>query len=1129
MTDVAGVTHVRAAERATRYRLVRPTAPVAESQELDPAQRAVVAHRRGPLLVLGGPGTGKTTALVESVAARVAEGVAPDRILVLTFGRRSANALRDRLEARIGRGRTTMAEPVVRTFPAYAFGLLRLAAAERGEPPPRLLTGAEQDAVIRDMLADPLAAKRWPPGLKKAVRTRAFASELRDLLLRAAERGIGPGMLAGLGKSYHRPDWIAAASFMREYGDVLALRDATTRGTIAYDQAELVRSAAALLADEPALLAAERDRCRHVYVDELADTDPAQIDLLGLVVGGGGHVVGFADPDSSTFAFRGADPTGVRDFTDRFPSANGDSAPQILLSTGYRSTPELVTATRRVAARLRGPVKHRAITPAEPATLRDLGEPSTIPEVEVCTLRSQSSESAFIAHRLREAHLHQGVPWSRMAVIVRSLQHHHAALRRALTQAGVPLATAAEDTALANQPAVAPLLLLLRCALGGAGVDEEAVVSLLHSPLGGADPFSERRLRQGLRDLALRVGDDRSSGELLVDAVLDGAELATVDERWARPAHRVATLIQTTRVVAARPSATAEDVLWAVWRRSGLAERWSQASARGGRRGATADRDLDAVLVLFDAAARFTDRLPGARIEAFLDHLLDQQLPGDTLAPSADRGEAVRILTAHAAKGMEWDVVVVAGVQEGVWPDLRLRGSVLGSEWLVDVAAGRADPPLRRTAGLADAHSSHDAERPSKPATSGQVTALLDEERRLFYVATTRARRALLVTAVDPSTTGTGGDEQPSRFLSELCTEAVVPQAAPDGAAVESGSGATGPEAHGAVMPGQLQRPLTLPALVAELRNVVVDPHRSESIRQAAASQLAELAAAGVPGADPDDWWGVRPLSDDRPLTGVGEVVRVSPSTVEGVLRCGLRWLLERHGGGNAPTAKQTIGNLVHAAAMLVDEDSTAPVDAEAIRAFVADRFAQIELPARWLGQRERARAEKMVSKLLTWLAVNPRETVAIERDFASKLPATDERPAVLLKGRVDRLERDEGGRLVVVDLKTGSSPPSIEDALEHPQLAAYQVAVETGAFAEGSESGGAEIVAIGSSHREAAVRAQPPLADAENPGWAVELVDKAATAMAASAFRAVVNESCAYCSVRTSCPISGKGRQVVQ
>src|SRR6185436_3379036 len=225
-------------------------------------------------------------------------------------------------------------------------------------------------------------------------------------------------------------------------------------------------------------------------------------------------------------------------------------------------------------------------------------------EARVVTLRSATSESAYVAHHLREAHLHQGVPWSRMAVIVRSLRHHHQALRRALTQAGVPIATAADDTALATQPAIAPLLLLLRCALGLSPMDEETAVDLLHSPLGGADPFVERRLRQSLRVAALATGDRRTSGELLVEALWQPGVLALVETRWARPARTISALLATAREVAARPTATAEDVLWEVWKASGLADRWAAASARGGRRGATADRDLDAVLVLFDAAAR---------------------------------------------------------------------------------------------------------------------------------------------------------------------------------------------------------------------------------------------------------------------------------------------------------------------------------------------------------------------------------------------------------------------------------------------------------------------------------------------------------------------------------------------
>ncbi len=1107
MRDCMGVVSEAALPRARtplpRYRLVRPAGVDAAPVTLAADQQAVVAHRAGPLLVLGGPGTGKTTTLAEAVVARVVEGVEPDNILVLTFGRRVAAALRDRIEARIGQarvgaGRSTMAEPVVRTFPAYAFGLLRLAAAERGEPAPRLLTGSEQDAVIREMLDAPDAARRWPASLHKAVRTRAFAGELRDLLLRAAERGIGPRTLADLGREHSRPDWVAAAGFLEEYGRVLALRDATTRGSIAYDQAELVRAAALLLVDEPALLAAERARCRFVYVDELADTDPAQIELLGLVAGGGTHVVGFADPDSATFAFRGGDPTGVRDFTERFPTAGGDDAAQITLGTSFRSTVELVTATRRVAARLRGPARHRTLRAAQPI----VDGPTAL---EICTLRSATSESAYVAHRLRHAHLHEGVPWSRMAVIVRSLQHHHAALRRALTQAGVPVTTGAEDTALATQPAIAPLLNLLRCALGMSTLDEGTAVDLLHSALGGADPFLERKLRQGLRAVAAASGETRPSGDLLVEALLDPGALAMVEQRWARPARNISGLLATARTAAARPGATAEDVLWEVWRASGLAERWAAASARGGRRGATADRDLDAVLVLFDAAARFTDRLPGARVEVFLDHLLDQQLPTDTLAPTAERGEAVRMLTAHAAKGLEWDVVVIAGVQEGAWPDLRLRGSVLGSERLVDIAAGRAAP-----SGRADAAT--------------QVAALLDEERRLFYVATTRARRSLLVTAVDPSTTGSGGDEQPSRFLSELGT----PETA---ATTEDGPTLVDVSPHGTgVLSGTLRRPLTLPALVAELRAAVVDPDHPRALRHSAATELARLAAAGVPGADPDEWWGLRSLSDDGDLVPAGELVRVSPSTVEGALRCGLRWLLERHGGSNPPTPKQGIGNLVHSAAMLVaDAVNGRPIDEAAVRSYVADRFDQIELPARWLGQRERDRAEKMVDKLLSWLGDNPREQVAIEKEFDVQLTPTESSAgrAVQVRGRVDRLERDDKGRLVVVDLKTGAGAPSAEEAAAHPQLAAYQVAVEAGGFGPGEVAGGAEIVAVGTSHTATAVRVQPPLGDSEDPAWAEALVRDAAAAMAASTFRAVVNDSCPYCAVNTSCPVSGKGRQV--
>ncbi|GAA4592932.1 superfamily I DNA/RNA helicase/RecB family exonuclease [Actinoplanes octamycinicus] len=1226
--------------RRPAYRLVRRPRPATPEVRPDPVQARVVAHTTGPLLVVGGPGTGKTTALVEAVAARIAEGVDPERILVLTFGRRGAAALRDRIEARVADvpGRIVH-EPLVRTFHAFAFGLLRRAAAEHGEPAPRLLTGPEQDLIIRELLAvveDPEAADTigWPESLRPALPTRAFAQQLRDLMQRAAERGVGAIELARYAARLGRDDWAAAARFLEEYVAVLSLRDATTRGSVAYDPAELVRAASGLLADEPDLLAAERRRLAYVFVDELAETDPAQIDLLAQVAGGGKPLVAFADPDSSIFGFRGADPEVVAAFPARFRTPTGAPAETITLHTNHRSAPALLTATSGVARRMRGRFAHRPMVPPPPPapppapadpsapeiTGDEISPTGPVAEAVVRTFRSPAAETAFIAHALREAHLLYGVPWSRMAVLMRSATLQQPSVQRALAASGVPTVIHAEDLPLHLQPAVAPFLLLLRCALDPELLDEEAAVALLHSPLGGADPLAERRLRQGLRALAVAAGDRRPSGELLVDAVRDPAGLDLVERRWARPAQTIARLLTVARTAAAEPGASAEEVLWTVWRASGLADRWyamstgniritdpAQAARARQWRAEAADRDLDAMVVLFDAAARFVDRLPGAGVRVFLDHVLGQDLPADTIAPSADRGEAVRLLTAHAAKGLEWDVVVLAGVQEGIWPDLRLRGSLLGSERLVDAVAGRPAS--------------------GSEAIVAETSALLDEERRLFYVATTRARRRLVVTAV--ASAGTGGaaiEEQPSRFLTELAAPGpqppppdddpgaeaplppeptdpddpgptgdtpppeptdpddpgptgdtplpeptdpddpgptgdtpppeptgdtpppddpgaadLPPRPEPADAASRSGEPAlTGPEHERRDEPGEANEPddlddpeltvgrapraLTLAALVAELRTVVVSAAETPARRRAAAAELARLASAGVPGAHPDEWWGLRPLSDDRPLVDDGEPVKVTPSAMESALRCSLRWLLERHGGAAPSGPAQGIGNLVHAAAMLAED---AHADREKLVEYVSARFDSIELAARWMAGPEQERAQAMVDKLLRWLAANPRRLLAIEHEFTVRLE--DEHRPIQLTGRVDRLEIDEAGRLVVIDLKTGKSTALSAEVAENPQLAGYQAAVDAGAFGDfGVDSGGAALVQLGPG-KEAREQMQVPITEATDPQWAYQMVRRTADTMAAATFSAVANSRCRVCPVRTSCPVSGKGRQVVE
>jgi superfamily I DNA/RNA helicase/RecB family exonuclease len=1036
---------------APAYRLVRPAAPAVDLPVLDDAPRRVVEHSGGPLLVLAGPGTGKTTTVVEAVVARIEAGADPEQVLVLTFGRRAAAELRTRITSRLGRATK---EPLARTFHSYAFGVLRREAALRGEPSPRLLAGPEQDLVVRDLLQGDLAAGApdWPQRLHPALPTRGFAQELRDLVMRAYERGVTAQELDRLGRVHGRDDWRAAARFMRQYAGVTALQDAAS-----YDPAELIRAVVGLWVQEPDMLAAERSARPHVFVDELQDTDPAQVALLSLLAGDGRDLVAVGDPDQSIYGFRGADVAGIRGFRDTFRTASGDPAPLVALTTCRRSGSALLAASRRVARGMSGPRRHRDLLAGE-------GLPAG--ELAVAVLRSESQEAAQVAARLRHAHLVEGTPWSQMAVLVRSTVHAMPVLRRAMVAAGVPVAVSGDEVPLVQEPAVRPLLLLVRCATRPETLDEETVVELLTSPVGGADVMALRRLRQALRRVELAAGGGRASGPLLVEAVDEPAHLVTLEGAATRPAVTVARLLSVARAAVGTPGVTAEDVLWEVWQATGLAARWERASRAGGPAGEAADRDLDAMVALFDTAARFCDRLPGAGPEVFLDHLLGQQIPGDEPAVRLRSDEAVQVLTAHASKGLEWDLVCVAGVQEGVWPDLRMRGSFLGSERLVDLLR----PGSERTAPVV--------------ATAATLGRLLEEERRLFYVAVTRARRALLVTAVTSEREGLS----PSRFLDEIdppATDEPRPMAT-------------------------VQRPLSLTGLVADLRQTVADPGLPEELREAAAHRLSVLAAAGARGADPDQWWGLSALSDDRPVRGDDEPVPVSPSKVESFRRCELRWFLEHVGGGDTSGAAQSVGTLVHAVAesALTPESSTA----EALQSRLDALLPTVDLGTGWAARKEREKAEGMVRRLATWLAANDRAVVATELEFAAEVGRAR------LGGRVDRIELDADGRAVVVDLKTGTSKVPAAELPGHGQLAAYQVAVEAGAFEGVTESGGAELVQVGKAGgKDFAVQQQAPVAGDADPGWARSLVLEVAEGMAGSAFHAVENRYCGMCPVRTS------------
>lgn len=1028
--------------------MLLPPAPPAPFPALDADQARAAGHRGGALLVRGAAGTGKTTTAVAIVLDRIDEGV-----LLLAPTRRAAARLRDQVSARLNR---TTGQPLVRTPSAAAFSILRARAALLGEPAPVLISGPEQDLILADLIAGHAAgegtAVRWPGSVPQAaLGLRSFRDELRDLLMRAAERGLRPADLDRLGRVQGRPEWRAAASVYAEYLAVTRLRSGTPDAGARFDAAVIVDEAAeALRAWEAEVPGAARPRWGLVVVDDYQEATAATARLLHALADDAAELVLLADPDAAVQTFRGATP-GLVDRAVVAPAGSelgAFAADDVVLDRVWRHGPAIRQVVRGVSEEVHGPGRaHRRAQAVErPA------------EVDVALLGSPAQEAAYVAYRLRAAHLHDGVPWSRLAVVVRT-GGQVTALRRALLDAQVPVAVLGSDVPLRAEPAVRPLLLALTCALGEPTPDD--VTRLLGSPLGGLDAVGIRRLRRALRADEVAGGGSRTSDELFVEAVADPGYTATLPSALRRPVQRLARILAAGRDAAAQPGVTALDVLWALWSTADVAVAWRRAALAGGPGGARADRDLDAVLALFTAAGQFVDRLPQAGVAVFLDHLGSQDLPADSLAEHGDAAESVAVVTAAGAAGGEWDLVVVAGVQEGVWPDLRLRDSMLGARHLVEVLAGRA-------VGGTD----HVQAR----------TAVLDDELRAFVVALSRARDRVVVTAVRDS------DQQPSGFVD----------------LVDPGPDDDGPDPRVRAVPHGLD----LRAVVAQCRAAVEGSGP-------AAGLLARLAAEGVPGAAPEQWYGTAALSTSEPLWADGPVP-LSPSTLESASTCALRWALEAAGGTPADSLEQSLGTLVHAVAAELPNGS-----AEELAEALERRW---ETPNGWVGAVQRRRAESMVRHLAAYLRSSG-EVLGVEESFSVEVGRA------VLRGTVDRLERVVGDeRVRVVDLKTGRSAVPTGRSARNAQLGAYQLAVEAGAFdavTGGAASGGACLVYVGTGNQKPTQRSQPALTEDADPGWARELLDRVVDVASRSAVTATGNDLCRRCPVTRSCPLQPEGRVV--
>lgn len=873
-------------------------------------------------------------------------------------------------------------------------------------------------------------------------------------------------------------------------------------------------------------------------------------------------------------------------------------------------------------------------------------------------LSSSQDEANLIAQMLLEERIYGNHPYRESAIIVRS-SADVARIRRVLSSNGIPSRTSAALVPVRDEPAVRPFLDALSLlvyarkrgekalnpavhmpagegtearerpgyeALSAAEAEElmrrslndviaeesranplggaQSAITLLTSRLGGASSMDVRRLRQQLRSIELQSGGHRPSDDLLLGALLHPETLP--EEGVGRAVHRIAAVLSAGRKALARPESTSTEVLWALWEASGLEKVWVTQTRNAGPDADAAHRNLDAMIGLFEAADRFDEQMRGAGAEQFLDFIDAQDLPMDTLAARGVRQDAVEILTPALAAGQSWRTVYVCGLQEGTWPNTTVRGSLLATGDLVDLCDARIRQRAEQQAGEEQVPPARIRSYPER------VRDTRHDELRMFAVAATRASTRLVLTAVR------NDDEAPGEFFDfVLPTDAV-------------GDSTDVPITR-------VRRPATLRSLVAELRRTLVEeslnamraedaqdgaqmhnapdedaltPEASAYRLDAASRTLARLANAQAPGAAPDEWWGLLPLSSTEPLfahrpadhaepgENYGEdgeeqtekpsrrTIALSPSRLETIHSSPLDWLVSAARAEAQTDLSRSLGTLVHA---IAEEYPTGTL--EELQTALDERISSLGVPARkedetdeeyrervpWESYALYERAKRMILRLSYYYRQHMGDAgwqnLGVEGSFAVRVPVPFD-PAgevgeldALLTGRVDRLEgtapaEDGTRRYAIVDLKTGKSKPDGKTMETHPQLAAYQIAVEAGAGEQLEEryraeaaaleadeplpdarpqeleytgytgrSGGAALVQLGASgvNDESKTRLQVQPALTEHDSWAAELVQHAAELIAGAQVQARHREGGYGCRLPEICPICTRGRQVTQ
>lgn len=1042
--------------------------------ELNARQRAVVdAARSGDVIARGAPSSGRSTcalAVFEQAASRGRSA------LILAPDRTRADVLTPRAQA-LG---PDSVRPV-RTPASFAYQVVATWRTQRDVPLEgvELVTGAAQDQMLAEAL-ESLDAP-WPQDIGPQMRAMpAFRAELRNLVARAGEAGMGAADLSEAGARFGRPEWQGAGAI------VAALEEGPERSpeyprTLRVDLSRIQALAADLIDawEQDAPSRGVQAPCPVpdvVIVDDLQDCTPSTLRLLEACRDAGARIVAFSDSDVAVAGYRGGEPHLDR----RLASVLGVEIAE--LGQVYDMSRAVRELARQACARIA-----QSGSPAR----REAGVADDAPAGRLVTHlgATPSQMGALIARAIRSHHLHDGIGFSDQVVIVRS-SSMVAETSRYLARGGVPVAGGGRAFDFATQPTTRLLLDLVTMPTGQSDTDvavrRELAERLLPSPFVRVDALAVHRLLRRLN--AARVQAAEEAGDEAALIPLTAADLVSDPQTW-RPAleqaqqaggkrSRAAALLARPLETAARlwelgmsGSARPQERLWSLWEASGVAGEWRSRAIASDESSGWYDDQLDAVVALLRVADVWEQRNPAGSAVGFASELLAGSVPIDTISRVGVRPGGVEVLTPAQAMGRHWQVVVLAGLQDGAWPNLRLRDRILRADLLADVGARRVAVGEDGREELID--STRQARR-----------AVLDDEYRLFVAAVTCSRSIVHAGAVRSE------DAAPSVFFDLVARLA-------------------GTHRENDIVPvDPVEAPLSLSGHIADLRARAANTD-DPADAQLAATLLALMAREGISSAQPHRWLGAggTPTSaqDYR-----GQIV-LSPSQFERALACPLRWFLTTIGADAPSNAAASLGTLVHAVAEEHPHGTPEELTA-ALEARIEELGYNLDT---WAGRVADRHARDIVNNLASYVVGVPGD-VTVEQTVSAEVEG------VTIRGRMDRLEQvDEGVR--VTDLKTGKSGYTKANVRENPQLAAYQMAL----LASGEKVSGARIALLGGSKPQ--IFDQPALQGEELERWR-EWVREVALSARGPYFEARPSaEACKYCSFDRLCPARERGRKVVE